>query len=320
MDLLDKKILCELDNDCRQSHERIAKSIGSSRAVVRYRIKKLEEEGAIQNYIASINLGRLGFTTYKIYFKLFNIDDKAEKDFFSFMSKEKCVIHCLKTEGAFDVSIVVAVESVKELDEFLTRMRTSFYSVIKESRISIVAGSKIYKLGKVLLGKAAKEPKMETISGNKEKAELDAKDRLILSLIASNANMPIVEIASKSHLSIDIVKYRMKKLSSSGVVNAFRAVFDMSKMGFYHYVILIRTRKSAKQDEAMINSWSSAHHSVMYITKRIGDWDYEINVALKGIDDFNAFIAEMRKQLSGILESYGTIMNTKVIKLNYLPL
>jgi len=320
MDLLDKKILCELDIDCRQPFAAIAKKVGSSRAVVGYRIKNLEKDGVIESYITAINLGKLGYTSYKIYFKLFNLNDRAEKEFYSFMKEAKCVIHCLKTEGAFDCSIVVAVSSIKELDDFLTELKNQFSAIIRDYQISLVVMSRIFKLSKILIGKESKEPKAERFSGSKEDMALDEKDKAILQAIANNANMPIVEIANKTNLSIDIVKYRMRKMQETGIVNTFRAIYDTSKLGFHHYVILLKTRKITKTGEEMINSWAKMHHSVMYITKRIGNWDYELNVALASIDDFSEFIGEMKKQLSEMLESYDTIINTKIIKLNYFPL
>lgn len=320
MDLLDKKILCELDNNCRQGFASIAKKVGSSRAVVGYRIKNLEKEGIIENYITAVNLGKLGYTSYKIYFKLFNLNDNSEKEFYTFMKQAKSVIHCLKTEGAFDCSIVVAVISIKELDYFLSELKNRFSAIIRDYQISIVVMSRIFKLSKVLLGKEQKEPKAERFSGSTESIMLDSKDKAILLAISNNANMPIIEIAKKTNLSIDIVKYRMKKMQETGIVSTFRAIFDTGKLGFYHYVILLKTRKLTKKDEEMTNSWARIHPSVMYITKRIGNWDFELNVALKSIDDFSAFINEMKKQLSEMLESYDMIINTKIIKLNYFPL
>ena len=44
LDLKDRKILYELDLNCRQSNTQIDKKVGLSRKVVEYRIKRMEEE------------------------------------------------------------------------------------------------------------------------------------------------------------------------------------------------------------------------------------------------------------------------------------
>ena len=50
IDLKDRKILYELDLNCRQSNAQIGKKVGLSRKVVEYRIKRMEEEGIITKH------------------------------------------------------------------------------------------------------------------------------------------------------------------------------------------------------------------------------------------------------------------------------
>ena len=107
MDLIDRKILCSLDADCRTPIAQIAKRLRVNRNVVAYRIQQLEQQGIIKRYICSINTGSLGYTTYKIYFK---IRTGADQQLVEHLLASKCVIHCLKTEGAYEYSISVAVK------------------------------------------------------------------------------------------------------------------------------------------------------------------------------------------------------------------
>ena len=50
IDLKDRKILYELDLNCRQSNTQIGKKVGLKRDVVSYRINRLQEEGVIKNF------------------------------------------------------------------------------------------------------------------------------------------------------------------------------------------------------------------------------------------------------------------------------
>ena len=76
MDVTDRKILYELDVNCRTPISKIAKKIRVGRDVAAYRIRKLESRGIITKYICSVNLGMLGYKTYKIYFKICNLKIK----------------------------------------------------------------------------------------------------------------------------------------------------------------------------------------------------------------------------------------------------
>ena len=93
MDLIDKKIMCALDINCRKPISQIAHDLRIGRNVVAYRISNLEQKGIISNYICSVNLGKLGYKTYKIYFKIQSLTKNSEKEFADFLIKHTSVIH-----------------------------------------------------------------------------------------------------------------------------------------------------------------------------------------------------------------------------------
>ena len=76
LDLKDKKILYELDKDCRQSCSQIGKKVGLSTEVVNYRIKKFEEEKIITHYQVVVNLSKLEILEFKMALSLQNINSE----------------------------------------------------------------------------------------------------------------------------------------------------------------------------------------------------------------------------------------------------
>ncbi|MBU2440969.1 MAG: Lrp/AsnC family transcriptional regulator, partial [Nanoarchaeota archaeon] len=308
MDVLDKKILRELDLNCRQSYAQIARKVRSSRAVVGYRIKRLEKQGVIKKYITAVNLGKLGFNTYKLYFKVFGHEEQAEKDFISYVIKLPKVIHFMKTQGAFDFSLVIATKNINDLDEIISDLKNNFSNIIRDYRLSIIVSSRVFGRAKLFLAEKDKCPKVENFSGATDTIHLDDKDVKILCALSNDASLPILDLAKKTGLSMDVIKYRMKKLVKQGIINNFRLLFSADKLGFYHYVFLLNIKQATKADEERINTWGQLNDRVMYITKRVGFWDFELNVALKDIDDFNKFVAELEKEFSKIINSYETII------------
>ncbi|MCR4335813.1 MAG: Lrp/AsnC family transcriptional regulator, partial [archaeon] len=73
LDLLDRKILYELDIDSRQPLAELAKKVGKSRNVVEYRINKLQKDGVIKNFVTLLDAGRLGLTIWNVYLELQNL-------------------------------------------------------------------------------------------------------------------------------------------------------------------------------------------------------------------------------------------------------
>ena len=61
LDLIDRKILLELDKNCRQPEKHIAKAVGRSRESVKYRIQQLEKKGIIDGYLTTINPNKFGY-------------------------------------------------------------------------------------------------------------------------------------------------------------------------------------------------------------------------------------------------------------------
>ncbi|RLF33122.1 MAG: transcriptional regulator, partial [Thermoplasmata archaeon] len=79
IDLKDRKILYELDLNCRQSNAQIGKKVGLGRDVVGYRIKKMEDEGIINNYWTFIDTFRLGYNVFRIYINFQYVTPKIKE-------------------------------------------------------------------------------------------------------------------------------------------------------------------------------------------------------------------------------------------------
>ncbi len=318
MDKIDKKLVCALDENCRLPLTQLAKKLRVGRNVVAYRIRRLEAEKIITNYICSINLGFLGFRTYKIYFKTSG-SKVQEPEFIRHVIQCNNVIHFLKTEGAFDFAFAFASRTVRELDTFLTELKTKFRDFVKDYIVTIIVYSKIFKLDKLLLDKPEPSLKFDKYSSEEVRKELGEKDIKILGVLSQRANIPLTELAKETGLSVDIVKYRLRNLTRE-FVSSFRAMLDLGKMGYYHYVLLLNMRKADKADEERLLSWCTMKKQVLFCTKRIGGFDFEVNVALGSIDELNNFLSEFREEFSETLDSYEVIINTKMLKLNYFQI
>ncbi len=89
IDLKDRKILYELDLDCRQSNTQIGKKVGLKKDVVSYRIKRMQDEGIITNFWTAINTFKLGYQVYRIYINF---------QYVSSQIKEKIIQHFMTIE------------------------------------------------------------------------------------------------------------------------------------------------------------------------------------------------------------------------------
>ena len=300
MDVIDKKIICELENNCRTPFSQIARKLRLNRNVVAYRVAKLEEQGIITKYVLSLRLSSLGYRTYKIYFKI-NLDQKQESDFVAYILSDKKVIHALKTEGEFDYSLAIAVKNVVELDLFLMDLKNNFPHLIRDYEISTLVYTKVFKLEKLLLGKDQGSPKIEKYSGEDTLIPLDEKDLALLRALSFKANIPIVDLAKKTNCVVTAEDH------------------NVTKLGFYFYRVLLRIKQATEAEERKLITWCSLRSNVLYCTKQISYYDFEINVAIRDVEDYTQFMLDLRRNFPMVIDSYKTLMMNTLLKLDYIP-
>jgi len=314
MDLIDKKILCELDLNCRTPISKIAKKLRIARNVVDYRVRRMEEERIITGYICTVNLGLLGYKTFKVFYKVNQIEEQL---FVKHLVESPKVINLLKTEGYYDYASAIAVKKVEELDDFLMDLGSKF-KCIRDYDISILLYTKIYKMNKMMLQEKEYVIKDRRYSGEATETSLNEKDISILKAISKNANISITEIARKTSLGLDVIKYRLKQLNNK-VISSNRVMIDFTKMGYHHYVIMLRMKQYTKHDQEKLDYWCSVRPNVLYYGKRIGHFDFEINVAIKDLEELNQLLNDLKTEFFQVTDHYELVLNRKLLKLNYLP-
>ncbi len=317
MDLLDKTIIAELDIHCRLPISQLAKKVHAHRNVVAYRLQRLEQEKIITRYLCSINLGQLGYKTYKLYLKV-NPNPAIEKEFITQIIALPNVIHALRLEGAFDFSLAIAVKTLSELDQILSRIKNEFHEYVKDYEWSMIISSQVFKLHKLLLGKIKESPKSAKYAGEADPLLLDEKEKKVLRLLSQEANKSIIALARETNYSLDTVKYRLKQWEKEQFIS-YRLSFDPQKLGYTFYRLLLRIRKATAQEEAKLISWCTLHQAVLYYTKQLGKYDFEINFAVKGSAELYDFLSKIRQEFSGVIDSYDLAMNRELLKLNYVP-
>src|SRR3989338_168581 len=99
LDLKNRKLLYELDCNSRQTVQQLAKKIGLSKDAIKYRINKLTEEGIIKSFNAVIDTGKLGFLSFRLLLKFYNLSPAKEKEIVDYLLNNKNLIWLVQAEG-----------------------------------------------------------------------------------------------------------------------------------------------------------------------------------------------------------------------------
>ena len=218
--------------------------------------------------------------------------------------------------------IIYVIEKNQKYEEackkILKDIKLNKFEVASSIHLLVELVIHLNKLNKLLLDQKERSIKIEKYSGEEESVKLDNKDKKIINLLSQQSNLSILDIAEKAKLTIDVVKYRLKKLSGD-IIISYRALFNLNKIGYHHYVLMLKMRKASKKDEDDLIDWCTSKKNVLYCSKRIGSFDVEINMAIGNIEDLNSFMDEFKDKFSNLVDSYELIINSKLLKLNYVP-
>lgn len=115
MDKIDTDILLQLQQNAKISMKELAASVHLSSPAVIERVKKLEEQGMIEEYKAKVNLKKMKRTIQAIIlFK--SIDCKSLSDF---CNNHPDVLECYRVAGEISYIVKLATYSVETLERFI---------------------------------------------------------------------------------------------------------------------------------------------------------------------------------------------------------
>ena len=134
LDQLDRRILSALSENGRLTTSALAERVGLSTSPCWTRVKRLEETGAIEKYVAVLNHGNLGYNNVAfVEITLDKHDDKALERFGGALSRIPEVMEAYLVTGDYDYLIKVVVRDTDHYERFL---RQALYRIpgIRQSR------------------------------------------------------------------------------------------------------------------------------------------------------------------------------------------
>ena len=315
IDTRDKKILSLLDENSRYSSNQIAKKVRLSKPAVIHRIKNLEKKGIILNYYAAIEVTKLGYSQYKLYFKFQNATLEDEKKIIDYWIRQNSSVWVASTTGKWNLAVSILSKSNHEFGKTLGKFMETYGNQVLEKEVLLTEYSPIYSRDYLLPIKSK-----SFVYGIPEKIiELDDTDKKILSELSKNARIPIFRLMGKTKLTRDVIKYRMKKLEKEGILCQYRCYPNLEKIGIQHYKLTFCTNYLSKEWEKKLNEYVSQHKKATQMLKLIGSWDIEVEFETESENELICIMAEMRKEFSRIIRDYDFIRITKTHKLNFFP-
>lgn len=318
IDTKDKKILRELDRNSRQSYQDIGKKIRLSKDSVFYRMKRLEKEKIIEQYQTLIDVGKLGYISFRVFLKTQNTTSKIEKDIIQFLKKQKIVVWMVSVEGYWNINTWILCKEVSELDAFWKDFNARYLNYIADKRLSIFTEIDYFERVYLLENKNEKPPIRFVTTPISSLA--DSTDIKILEILNMNARKPFLEIAELVGLSPKQVSTRIKKLEANNVIVGYKTMLNLEKIGYKHYHINFKVKNLTDDKEHAFKEFCFIHPNIIYENYSICGPDLEIDVEVESIEELRVIIQEIKDKFSSIIQDYEILHYLKQHKYIFLPL
>lgn len=318
IDLKDRKILYELDLNCRQSNTQIGKKVGLKKDVVSYRIKKLEDKGVIKNYWTDINTFKLGYNVFRIFINFQYVTPDIKKQIIEHFVSYKNSWAVLSDKGDIDLAVIIWAKNIHEFYQFLGQTLDKYEKYFEKYAISIYVQGHAYKKSFLFEDKKDEENRVININTcGKKPLEIDELDHNLLNEIAINARIPILDLAEKIGCSSQTVNYRIKNLKEQGVIQAFRVNLNLSKLNLQHYKVNIYL-KDHKLKKPIFDYLKQKPY-LEFMNLAMGWADLEPEIVVKDFQKLMEIFEDIQTKFPGSIKKQSFVITEQLHKLRCMP-
>jgi DNA-binding Lrp family transcriptional regulator len=306
LDLRDKKLLFELDKNSRISLSELAKKLKTSKEVVHYRLNNLINNKIILRFHTVPATYRFGLTAYKVYMRLSDYSEQDYKKMIDFLNAHKDVFWIGICKGRWDLIFGIWARNLEDFFQIQDSILHKFSKFIQEKELSISRENFQYNRRWMYSNDS---PIIEFNFGEKEpKIELDAKDKAIIDELVPDSRKSIVDIAEKTKLSVDVIRYRIKAMEKETIIKGYKCLLNPSKVGFTtcKAFVFFKNITDAKKKEFI--DYCKHLNSTINIITTFAPWDLEIMFETQNYEEYFKIMDGIKDKYNDIIRFYESIM------------
>ena len=318
LDVLDKKLIVELDKNARQSLSQLAKKLRTSQQVVSYRLNKLVESKVIKTFMTALSTRSLGLPLIvKMYVQLTGVDVSKEKEIFAYLLEHSDVNWVCKTLGDFDLFTAVMVKDIDSFGEFKQDLFQKFGKHINNYEVSFL--NKAYTFPRsYLIGEKEESIKPRLIhEGLSEK--INEKDKKIISLIVNNARINIIDLAKKAELNVKTAISRLRNLEKTGAIQGYRINVNRKNMDWKYYKVFIKLHSFDQNSYNKLLNYLLSQKYVLHLIECIGKYELELEMEMPNSETLQDLVKDIRNNYADTVQIVLVTEILEELKLTWLP-
>lgn len=316
LDLKDRKLLFWLDQNSRATNKELAKKIGLSEQAIGYKLKRLEEEGVIKRYVTFVNTLALGYTHYKVLLRLHNTTIEKEQEIIAFLSKNENIRWVVSCSGKWDINFSILARNSKDFITIYRDIEKKIGNYINEKSVSLLVRSPGLTKG-YLLDQSAKG--IRPYEEQDEKIDIDETDMKLLKCISQNSRKNIVDIAEEIESTIDIVRYRLKKLEENKIIGGYTIQLGFDVLKILRYSVFFTLHQMSDAIEKKMFAFTQRYNTIVFMLTMVGTYDFSLEFEVRSHQDLEFVIKKFREEFADNILDFEIILNTEEYKYDFYP-
>lgn len=315
LDEYDKKLLYQLDRQSNLQVNLLAKKLRRSKQFVLYRMQRLEEEGVITNYTAIVDMSKLGYFSFRVYFAMRQMTREDGNGFVAFIRENFPQVWTITDmHGKWDYALFLGVKNVGEFHKIWDNIMLKYKRYIKQYNVAVYAP--VYNFNQAFFF-PTKEERSVRIYGEGSPVEYDELDWKIIQEYAPNVRKSSLEIGKKLGVTGDTVRARIKKMEQKKIISGYKIHLNLEKIGYVSYRVdfeLLSTKENGRLFE-----YCKQHPNIYQVNKSIGGANFEIEVIVKSLNHLLEVIDEVKTEFREVIEDDDYFGFSTFHVLNFIP-
>lgn len=319
LDRLDKRLIYELEKDSSQAISELAKRVKRSKEVVGFRIRRLQRDGILLGCSAIVDMARLGYFTFRIYFRWQNMTHEEKRRAYDEIKVKKNVWTTTVLHGKWDFAFFVGVKTESYIESFhkvWNELLLKYKEKIAESKIAIYAPVHNFNKRFFIDFDMATET-IERVYGGGPPIEFDELDERIIQAYASDVRVPFTKLAETLGVTAETVRQRIRKLEQKKVIVGYKINLDLPKLGYQGYRVDFLLNSVARNAELF--EYLKRHKYFYQINRSIGGADFETEIVVESLAHLLDILEEVVKRFSDVIRGYEYFGYSEFPTLSIVP-
>ena len=314
LDMLDKKVMYELDLNARASVSEIAKKVRASKETVNFRVKRLLKEGYIKGFYTVFNTAKLGYFYHKTFLKYHRTTPEIETKIIEYIRNHKNCAYLGSCEGPYDLIFLIMVKNSRQFKDFLIDFKDKFGEYILEKEVHTVLTT--HRLNEKFLF-AGKTTKHSFYQDEISSYHVDIIDMKIMQILSTEARMSLIDLGKRIKVDPKVIKYRIKKLEKEGILIAYTSApnFDKLKLQFIQLNFSLKNLKTIPS----IIEFFDRTNKCLFALELLGKYDLTIEIHVENDRILRQILENFKKQFVDQYNDYDVFNIYKEHVVTWLP-